>query len=222
MLPDFSPPRPNTGDGKDGATFATAHSAPTKSGPPPTATGEQAGTPLAIASFIPANPDGNAESIPVDTSPGAVMRRHLHPLQITDEDFSALDFAFTHEGPFNSIPLKEFQRAIYYHWVIVPASHRYWANPKKGNITSVARLTQAIVKIVEQVPADFKIRLNPEVKIWNYSCETCGGTGAVEEPAPGYNPSFGFTSTRPCGCMSLHPAPWRFSPSEFSAQPGAA
>ena len=140
----------------------------------------------------------------------ARVRLNQHPLRDKDgPDWNALDFAFSREEEFAGFAPRQLQRVVWYHFAVLPAGKRFWAN--QGKVNSIARLEKMLSKMSEQVPEDFRVNceLYESIPVIDPNCEKCGGCGHTVEPDAFYDQKFGFTTAVTCDCVYYHPAPWR-------------
>lgn len=146
----------------------------------------------------------------------------LHDLRLSDDDFDPLDYAFgmaTDEDE----SFRDIQRAVWYHWKVIPPNKRYWADPKQGRITSRVRLEFNLERMLERVPDDFEIPLwlYEQIPIHDLNCKLCGGIGSF----PGivndvdYPAWMKMTCYEPCSCQCPHPYPWRLDPERMNNSP---
>lgn len=135
-----------------------------------------------------------------------------HPLQNTDANFDALDWAFSLTEPVNGMEPAEIRRAVYWHWN--HDAKKFW---RDQDIPTIARFTAALPKMLSQVPKKFRrIVTGGKIPYVNPGCEICQGTGVAEIiPNPAYPEDSQFTAAIGCSCKTLHPYPWRIERKEI-------
>lgn len=139
---------------------------------------------------------------------GSKLYREMYPVQVTEDNFNGLDYAFTRKEDIAGFSPKEIRRIGFFHWRV--AKKKYWST-SEARIDSPARFDQMLPKMAKQVPEHFRLTGEATAKftVWPASCTVCDGRGGEVVPHDSYPVEMGFTMWAPCKCQVEHPAPWR-------------